>query len=640
MNWTRFGRLAVLLCAAVFVLQGCGGDDDGNVEQDLRDQINMLMGERDAASAAQAGAEAAQAAAEMAQSEAEAAEGMADIRRDEAIAAEAVAMQASMDAAAAKATAEMERDEAEAAESAATAMLSQVNVDLAATRTAQMAAETAKMEAEAAEAAAVMAADAAMAAQMMAEDARDAAMAAQMMAEDTRDAAMAAQMTAEMERDAAKQAQMDAEDAQAAAETERDQLARLLKAASDTANSTRANSLGKAIEAFINNTDASERRPNAPEDVEIMHGAEGLVYTPDDKPLEFDEYRPSDDTSPEIQGWRSAVLTRPRGGTMDIIYVYSDIEDSEMKTFGAVHGTSVVITNMNVANAKSTEFPGPGDQEQSYAANDVAFAGYYDGVPGTFDCTGNACTANAAADGKIMIVGDLTFTPGDTSDMVRVQDSDYLRLGFWLNKPSSPSATHNFSTFAGGSGDAFSIDMLQIADDVANGLAGRARYSGVAAGKYVFRNLGANLNYNGIFTATATLAANFDREGGPDGVLGTGMIGDADTVDADDIAAGLKGSIENFMDENGDGLGNWKVTLSHDLFNRDDDSGNDAFGDGAATTTATIGAAQATGNWGATFHGTRTSDRNPASVIGEFDAHAAHATLAGSFGARDIMPDE
>ena len=100
MKRTRFARLAVLSCvAAMLVLQGCGGDSDDSAEQDLRAQVDLLMAERDTATAAQMAAMEAQEAAETAQATAMGAQMMAETRRDAAIAAEAAAQQAAMDAA-------------------------------------------------------------------------------------------------------------------------------------------------------------------------------------------------------------------------------------------------------------------------------------------------------------------------------------------------------------------------------------------------------------------------------------------------------------------------------------------------------------------------------------------------------------
>ena len=262
---TRFMRLALaLVLVGALVLAGCGGDDGGNVEQDLRDQIAMLEGDLSSAQTAQAAAEAAQMAAEEAQMEAEAAQTAAEMERDAANTAkgaaeaakmaaeeaEAMAKAARMDAEAAQATAEAaqaaamqaqtvaetERDAATGTLAAAQMARDAANEAAAAAQIAQAEAVTAaeaardaaiadKTRAEEAAAAARMNADemvaAAQKAQMDAETAAEMAAQAQMDAETARDAAMEAQGTAEMERDAANTAKMEADAAAMKAEEDR-----------------------------------------------------------------------------------------------------------------------------------------------------------------------------------------------------------------------------------------------------------------------------------------------------------------------------------------------------------------------------------------------------------------------------------
>ena len=81
MNQTRYGLLAVLLCMALLVLQGCGGSDSSGVSQDM---VDALQAELDDAETAQTTAEAAAAAAMAAQT-------MAEAARDTAVAAQTAA---------------------------------------------------------------------------------------------------------------------------------------------------------------------------------------------------------------------------------------------------------------------------------------------------------------------------------------------------------------------------------------------------------------------------------------------------------------------------------------------------------------------------------------------------------------------
>ena len=220
MNRGKYGRMTLLVVLATvlaLVLQGCGGDGDNSVEQDLRDQVAMLEGQL-------SDSETAQAAAETAAADAMAAQAAAEAERDAANTAKGAAEQAATTAMAAQTAAEMAQADAEAAQ--ATAMAAQIAAQTAQAtaetdRDAAMAAQMAAMEAQAtAEAAQV----AAVAAQATAEAERDAAMAAEM-------AAMEAQETAEAAEMAAEQAAATAMAAQAAAEAERDTNAAALVAA-------------------------------------------------------------------------------------------------------------------------------------------------------------------------------------------------------------------------------------------------------------------------------------------------------------------------------------------------------------------------------------------------------------------------
>ena len=186
---TRLSILVALLCAAMLVLQGCGGDDGNNVEQDLRDQIAELEGQLSDAQDAQAAAEATKAAADEAAADAMAAQMAAKMERDDANAAKGAAVQAQMDAEASEAAAVQAQMDAEAAQATAEA--------------AQTAAEQAQAVAEAAQAAAE-------AAQMEAEGERDQAVGDAAAAEARRDEAIANEVRAQ-------NAQEDAEEALAAA---------------------------------------------------------------------------------------------------------------------------------------------------------------------------------------------------------------------------------------------------------------------------------------------------------------------------------------------------------------------------------------------------------------------------------------
>ena len=99
--------------------------------------------------------------------------------------------------------------------------------------------------------------------------------------------------------------------------------------------------------------------------------------------------------------------------------------------------------------------------------------------------------------------------------MVTVADAEYLYFGFWLHKPDNQDNSHPFAAWAGGA-DLYVVNDPACADFPVTTSAlipakiGRARYEGPAAGKYVTRNLAEATSKIGIFTATATLTADFE----------------------------------------------------------------------------------------------------------------------------------
>ena len=675
MKRTRFARLAVLLCvAAMLVLQGCGGDSDDSAEQDLRAQVDMLMAERDAAVTAQAAAEAAQATAMTAQTAAEAAQATAEMERDTANTAKGAAEEATRVAQQAQMDAETAQMAAETAQMAVDAMLSQANVDLAAATAAQAAAETAQMAAETratAAAAAQMAAETAKmvaeAAQATAETAATAAMTAQATAEAAATAAMAAQATAETERDKA------LEDLKAALESEGGKQD-VIDEATRKENNARAKEITEGIGDFgvldlgtdgvrggENPDDFYKYVPpgEAPRDLGMANtAAKGLVITPVEKTLEFEEYEVDADMAPPaIDDWQATTMTRRNNDddATQLIYSWTDIEEATTGTFGAVHGLTVPLTNNNIKLAASSEFPTAltgTAATQEYGDIDVDFVGTFAGVSGTFGCPANACQVIRMADGTLSVgTGSLIFTPDDTSDMVTVADSEYLYLGFWLHRPDNSGSAHPFAAFAGGA-DLYTVALDVNADgqidpdggDLILNKIGRARYEGSAAGKYVTRNLMAETSKIGIFTATAGLTVDFEAP-----------VPDSGTERLPVNPGTVSGTISNFM-EGDESLGNWRVTLmpadltgiGSTVFDHD----GDALAGGTPTitipvtsfsagTTARIGADDiaSVGQWQAQFFGNKRTDGDPNAVAGRFDVTNDHATLSGAFGAYNTVDE-
>ena len=181
MNQTRYGLLAVLLCMALLVLQGCGGSDSSGVSQDMFD---ALQAELDDAETAQTTAEAAAAAAMTAQT-------MAEAARDTAMEAQTAAEAQATVAMAAQTTADQARQAAVMAQQIAEASEKEA-------RTAEMAAKDA---------------------QATVETMRDTYQQGQIDAEAERDMYKTAKMEADTKLAAAETARMTADNARIAAET-------------------------------------------------------------------------------------------------------------------------------------------------------------------------------------------------------------------------------------------------------------------------------------------------------------------------------------------------------------------------------------------------------------------------------------
>ena len=173
------------------------------------------------------------------------------------------------------------------------------------------------------------------------------------------------------------------------------------------------------------------------------------------------------------------------------------------------------------------------DTEEMTSDNPRKFDGTFDGVDGKYACTGSektTCSATADADGEFTEFGGTwTFTPdylgadgvanavdatdGDDldEDSVAVDDPDYLSFGWWtqVNEDKSVVTFQNFfygnQPFTGIAGTvSASID----------GLTGKAKYTGPAAGVYVMNRFNPNGTLDsigqGVFTADAELTATFD----------------------------------------------------------------------------------------------------------------------------------
>ncbi len=263
------------------------------------------------------------------------------------------------------------------------------------------------------------------------------------------------------------------------------------------------------------------------------------------------------------------------------------------------------------------------DDDTDAKENEVA--GSFFGVPGTFACTGDPCTARTNADGELSaFVGAWTFTPtrftlgaaadatatpptSATGTMVQgvVPDSDYLVFGYWLEKTTAADGEMTYKARlyqVGGS----AVDDVSTAE-------GTATYAGPATGLYMHKTVDANGEptspfTSGQFTAQAMLTASF---GGTE--VGTAH---QNTV---------TGTVTGFKNSAGEAIGNdWTVTLGRTATSTD--------GTFAGTTTGYKNGT--TGNWAGTFYGTNpaaATDR-PGSAAGTFNGHFKNGHVAGAFG--------
>ena len=348
------------------------------------------------------------------------------------------------------------------------------------------------------------------------------------------------------------------------------------------------------------------------------------MATPVGPAFEFLDSTPLDDV------WSRAGLRGSETGSTVHITVYTNIENPR-RPFGSVYtldedNALTVDFATHSMRVRSSEFPLPNFHREYANAEDLSFPGTFHGVAGTYECTTPPCTVSTASDGLISSAGDTwTFTPDSDlagEVMIDLPDTDHLYFGWWLKEPADSEGTYAFWTFSGGT-DPFTVGG-KFTSGLSDGLLGTASYQGRAAGQYVTKDFTGGVlsgGTAGVFTATATLAANF---GG------------------DDIAVNdqfnIRGSVTEFMDAgSGTPLEGWSVTLNTVDLAPDSASFGGTAGD---TTTATLGGVTGTGTWEGAFFGNARADGKPGSVAGVFDAHLPAAHISGGFGATNTAADE
>ena len=374
---------------------------------------------------------------------------------------------------------------------------------------------------------------------------------------------------------------------------------------------------GEAAPALRQITPAVERTVDGGVSVTVTAAPVG----PD---FEFLNSTPLDDV------WSRAGLRGSETGSTEHITVYTNIE-SPRRPFGSVYtldedNALTVDFATHSMRVRSSGFPLPNFNREYSTEEELSFPGTFHGVSGTYECTTPPCMVSTANDGMISSTGGpWTFTPdADLAGEIVIDlppDTDYLYFGWWLKEPAESDGTYAFRTFSGGTVP-FAVGN-KFTSGHTDGLLGTASYQGRAAGQYVTKDFTGGVlsgGTAGVFTAVATLAANF---GG------------------DDIAVNdqfnIRGSVTEFMDVgSGTPLEGWSVTLNTvDLAPDSASFGGTAGG----TTAATLGGVTGTGTWQGAFFGNARADGKPGSVAGVFDAHLPAANISGGFGATNTAAD-
>ena len=294
-------------------------------------------------------------------------------------------------------------------------------------------------------------------------------------------------------------------------------------------------------------------------------------------------------------------------------------------------------------------------QDQDIEINDgETFSGTYFGARGQFRCISGDCgLARKKKDGKVIENGPVvvtdavpgtagfqngrwTFTP-DPGAMVTVPDQDWMVYGAWLTTPDNGTGNHRFGVVFNGL-DIYAFNATANLDATLDaGFRGSAEYKGGATGVYV------DDDTSGLFTADATLTANFDKNSNA-------------TDDTGDYQ--ISGRIDNFRGTDGIYLGS---DTSYDPNDPDKGGENDWVvtlrntdivaagvldstpGGSSGTTAGSADGNRWTGDWSGHFFGPSVDADGdaivPSGVAGRFSARTSgttpvgHTSVVGAFGA-------
>ena len=257
--------------------------------------------------------------------------------------------------------------------------------------------------------------------------------------------------------------------------------------------------------------------------------------------------------------------------------------------------------------------------------------GSYFGAAGTYMCNVGPCAIRRATGGStpfgvdtsVLAPGTWWFRP-DPGATITVPDQDWMVYGAWMTTPDVAAGTHRIGVLANG------FDPYEGAAGVfaAGGLTGTATYSGGAAGVYVNDSTA-----SGLFTANATLTANFD-------VNGNGAVDAA----ANDYT--IAGRIDDFRGTDGNFLGTDTAANPNDPVTGGENDWVVLLSQvglaGVIPTTPTAGSADGVtwaGNWSGQLYGPNVDAMgnavSPSGVAGQFNAATANNATAvvGAFGA-------
>ena len=412
--------------------------------------------------------------------------------------------------------------------------------------------------------------------------------------------------------------------------------------------------------------------------IQMPFTANGETFTttdPDTATDMTDDFTMSDDSPADLgDEWAGARYTRAttaddemtamtNESIMDTVVVYTDIDDPteaaystyfEMADRGGVSGpaaaTGVLQLDETTVGANSERFvtadfgitdahqtvphPTPDDPDTTDVTEDsVEIMSSFYGIPGTFTCEGDSCTALSDMDGTISgLGGSWTFTPtlddDDANDAMElmeimvagvVPDPLYITMGYWLR--DDYTGMMGARSYAA---SAFAHANVEGYTGIFSNVVGSATYEGSATGLYMdkrFETDGASVETipisAGQFTADVILNANFG---------GTGL--------ADDDQFRVTRTVDSFVDAEGNNLYDWAVDLM--LPGDDNSDANITEADGSFSGVTDEGGGA--GTWSGQFYGsddTTTSDvtEQPAAAAGTFDAHFTNGHVLGAFGA-------